>query len=44
VRTVGASLEGLEAGAYELVLEVRDEVSGNRLVRREPFALAPDGR
>jgi hypothetical protein len=44
VRTVGASLEGLEAGAYELVLEVRDEVSGNRLVRREPFALARDGR
>lgn len=44
VRLVGVSLEGLEAGAYELVLEVQDEVSGNRLVRREPFTLARDGR
>jgi hypothetical protein len=39
VRTVGASLEGLEPGAYELVLEVRDEVSGNSFVRHEPFTL-----
>ncbi len=44
VRTVGASLEGLEEGAYELLLEVEDEVSGERLVRREPFALARDSR
>ena len=44
VRMVGTSLEGLEDGAYELVLEVEDEVSGERLVRREPFALARPGR
>jgi VWFA-related protein len=43
VRTVGASLEGLEEGAYELVLEVRDETSGYSLVRREPFVLAREG-
>jgi hypothetical protein len=39
VRTVGASVEGLEEGAYELVIEVRDEVSGNSFVRHEPFTL-----
>ena len=44
VRMVGTSLEGLPEGAYELVLEVADEVSGNRLVRHEPFALAGAGR
>ena len=44
VRMVGTSLEGLEEGAYELVLEVEDEVSGERLVRREPFLLARDAR
>ncbi len=44
VRLVGVSLEGLEEGAYELVLEVEDEVSGERLVRREPFLLARDAR
>jgi hypothetical protein len=43
-RTVGMSLEGLEEGAYELVIEMRDEVSGVRLVRREPVALARDAR
>jgi hypothetical protein len=41
---VGASLEALEAGAYELVLDVQDEVSGNRIVRREPFTFARDSR
>jgi VWFA-related protein len=40
VRTVGTSLDGLQEGDYELVLEVRDEVSGNSLVRHEPFVLA----
>lgn len=40
VRTVGTSLEGLEEGAYELVLEVADETTGERLVRHEPFVLA----
>ncbi len=44
VRTVGASLEGLEEGDYELVLEVRDEVSGNSFVRHEPFTLTRSSR
>ena len=43
-RLVGVSLEGLEEGPYELVLEVQDEASGSRLVRREPFALVRDSR
>jgi len=43
VRTVGASLEGLEEGGYELVIEVRDEVSGNSFVRHEPFVVAKNG-
>ena len=42
VRMVGASLEGLEEGAYELVLEVSDEATGDRLVRHELFVLARD--
>ena len=44
VRTVGTSLEGLEEGVYELVIEVADGVSGDRLVRHEPFVLARDAR
>jgi VWFA-related protein len=44
VRMVGTSLEGLEEGAYELVLEVSDEARGDRLVRHEPFVLVRDGR
>jgi VWFA-related protein len=44
VRTVGASLEGLREGDYELVLEVRDEVSGNSFVRHEPFTLTQYSR
>jgi VWFA-related protein len=43
VRLVGASLAGLEPGAYELVVEVRDESTGERTVRREAFTLEPDG-
>jgi VWFA-related protein len=39
IRTVGMSLDGMEPGAYELVLDVRDEVSGAHLHRREPFVL-----
>jgi VWFA-related protein len=39
VRTVGASLQGLATGQYELVLDVRDETTGERIVRHEPFAL-----
>jgi VWFA-related protein len=40
VRQVGISLEGIDAGPYDLVLDVRDEVSGARLKHRESFALA----
>jgi hypothetical protein len=40
VRLVGLGLDGMEEGAYELVLEVRDEVGGGRLERHEPFTLA----
>jgi VWFA-related protein len=42
VRMVGVPLDGMEDGSYELVLGVRDEVSGDRLERREPFILARD--
>jgi VWFA-related protein len=40
VRQVGLSLEGMGEGAYDLVLDVRDEVSGARFKHRESFALA----
>ncbi len=43
VRMVGTSLEKLEEGAYDLVLEVHDDVSGNSFVRTEPFVLARAG-
>ena len=43
VRFVGMDLQGLEAGPYELVLEVHDEVSGRRLRGRERFSLTPAG-
>lgn len=39
VRLVGVSLEGMVEGAYDLVLEVEDRVSGARLKQREPFRL-----
>jgi VWFA-related protein len=42
VRQVGISLERMEEGPYDLVLDVRDEVSGARLKHRESFALASD--
>ena len=42
VRQVGLSLEGMKEGPYELVLDVRDEVSGSRLKHRESFMLARD--
>jgi hypothetical protein len=44
VRLVGLPLDGLETGAYELRLEVRDQVSGARIERREPFTLAREAR
>ena len=39
VRLLGLPLDGLEEGAYELVLDVQDEASGVRLERREAFRL-----
>jgi hypothetical protein len=39
VRLVGASLEGVAEGSYDLVIDVRDETTGERVVRHEPFAL-----
>jgi len=39
VRTVGMSLEGLPEGDYELLLEVSDEATDNRILRHEPFTL-----
>ena len=39
VRKVGISLAGLDAGPFDLVLDVHDEVSGARLKHRESFAL-----
>jgi hypothetical protein len=44
VRMMGLSLDGLETGAYELRLEVKDEVSGARVERREAFTLAREAR
>jgi len=44
VRMVGTSLEGLREGAYELVLDVRDEVTGRSVVHRDAFVLAPGER
>jgi hypothetical protein len=40
VRMVGVGLDGLEDGAYEVVLDVQDEVSGQRAERIEPFTLS----
>jgi VWFA-related protein len=38
-RLVGLDLGGLAEGPYELVLDVRDEVGGGRIERREPFTI-----
>jgi len=40
VRLLGLPLDGLAEGAYELVLDVQDEVGGSRLERREAFTVA----
>jgi VWFA-related protein len=40
VRLVGMDLAGLPDGPYELVLDVRDEVGGRTIERREPFTIA----
>jgi VWFA-related protein len=43
-RLVAFSLDGLAEGDYEVILEIVDEVSGRRVERREPFALAAAAR
>jgi hypothetical protein len=40
VRLLGLPLDGLTEGAYELVLQVRDEASGATAEQRERFSLA----
>ena len=44
VRLVGVSVEGLPEGPYELLIEARDEAAGEKVVRREAFALGGPGR
>jgi hypothetical protein len=39
-RFAGISLSGMPAGDYELIVNVKDEVSGEAVTVREPFALA----
>jgi VWFA-related protein len=40
VRTLGIGIADLAEGAYDLVLQVHDAVSGQRLEQHEPFTLA----
>ena len=39
-RFASVSLAGMPAGDYELIVRVNDEVSGQAVTVREPFALA----
>jgi VWFA-related protein len=41
VRLFGMGLAGMKEGRYDLVLDVRDEVSGQQIQRSEPFTLTP---
>jgi VWFA-related protein len=41
VRLIGMGLAGMKEGHYDLLLAVRDELSGQQLERSEPFTLAP---
>jgi hypothetical protein len=41
VRLIGMGLAGMKEGRYDLVIDVRDQVSGQQLRRSEPFTLAP---
>jgi VWFA-related protein len=41
VRLIGLGLDGMREGRYDLVLAVRDEVSGQQIERSESFTLAP---
>jgi len=43
-RTMGTRLGGAPPGRYELVLDVTDELSGQRLETREPFALVSESK
>jgi hypothetical protein len=43
-RLSGLSLAALEAGDYELVLRVTDEIGRQTVERREPFAILPPDR
>jgi len=40
-RLVGSPLKSADAGDYEFVLTVKDEVSGRTLEVREPFTVDP---
>lgn len=42
VRMVGIPLDGLAEGGYDLLLDVKDEVSGQRLQHDEPVTLTRD--
>jgi hypothetical protein len=41
VRLIGMDLAGMKVGRYDLVLDVRDEVSGQQIQRSEAFTLTP---
>ena len=41
VRLIGMGLAGMKEGRYDLVLDVRDQVSGQQIERIESFTLAP---
>jgi hypothetical protein len=41
VRLIGMDLGGMKEGRYDLVLAVRDEVSGRQIEHSESFSLAP---
>jgi 5-hydroxyisourate hydrolase-like protein (transthyretin family) len=40
-RLIGMGLAGMKEGRYDLVIDVRDQVSGQQIRRTEPFTLAP---
>ena len=39
MRLIGLGMDGLPEGDYLLVLDVRDDVSGAKVERKEPFTL-----
>ena len=39
-RFAGVSLAGMPAGEYEVIVSVNDEIRGETVTVREPFALA----